>query len=39
VVWLLEHELRRPPTLLDLLSTDDPDERRRRLVLARSLRS
>ena len=39
VVWLLESELRRPVTLLDLLSTYDPDERRRRLLLARSLRS
>ena len=39
VVWLLEHELGRTPTLLDLLSTDDPDERRRRLRLARSLRT
>jgi hypothetical protein len=39
VVWRLERELRRPITLVDLLSTDDPDERRRRLRLARSLRS
>jgi hypothetical protein len=39
IVWLLERELRRPPTLLDLLSTDDPYERRRRLRLARCLRS
>jgi hypothetical protein len=39
IVWRLEHELRRPVTLLDLLSTDDPDERRRRLLLARSLRN
>jgi hypothetical protein len=38
-VWVLERELRRPVTLLDLLSTDDPDERKRRLLLARSLRS
>jgi hypothetical protein len=38
IVWVLERELLRPPTLLDLLSTNDPDERRRRLLLARSLR-
>jgi hypothetical protein len=35
----LEHELGRPPTLLDLLSTDDPAERTRRHMLARSLRT
>jgi hypothetical protein len=38
IVWQLEHELHRPVTLLDLLSTDDPDERKRRLQLARCLR-
>ena len=39
VVWRLERELGRPVTMLDLLATDDPDERRRRLLLARNLRS
>ena len=37
-VSLLERQLRRPVTVLDLLSSGDPAERARRLRLARSLR-
>jgi hypothetical protein len=35
----LERQLGRPVTMLDLLSTDDPAERKRRLLLAQRLRS
>jgi hypothetical protein len=38
IVWLLEHELRRPVTLLDLLSGADPAEQARRTRLVRALR-
>ncbi|MGZ4334982.1 MAG: hypothetical protein ACXVRJ_12035 [Gaiellaceae bacterium] len=34
----LEHELRRPVTLLDLLSGGDPAEHARRVRLVRALR-
>jgi hypothetical protein len=37
-VWTLERELRRPVTVLDLLSSGDPPERARVLRLVRSLR-
>jgi len=39
LVWVLEHELRRPVTLVDLLSGADPAERARRLRLVQALRS
>lgn len=38
VVWLLERELRRPVTLLDLLSGAEPAEQARRRRLVRVLR-
>jgi hypothetical protein len=38
LVWLVEHELRRPVTLVDLLSGADPAEQERRLRLVRALR-
>ena len=38
VVWLLEHELRRPVTLRDLLSGADAAEQARRMRLVRALR-
>jgi hypothetical protein len=38
IVWVLERELRRPVTLLDLLSELDPAERARRMGLVRALR-
>lgn len=38
LVWLLEKELGRPVTLLDLLSGADPAEQTRRLRLVRALR-
>jgi hypothetical protein len=38
IVWLLEDELRRPVTLLDLLSDADPAEQARRMRLVRALR-
>jgi len=38
LVWRLERELRRPVTLVDLLSGADPAEQERRLGLARALR-
>ena len=38
VVWQLEHELRRPVTLVDLLSGADPVEQARRMRLVRALR-
>ena len=38
LVWRLEHELRRPVTLLDLLSGADPPEQARRMQLVRALR-
>lgn len=38
LVWLLERELRRPVTLLDVLSETDPAEQARRLRLVRALR-
>lgn len=38
VVWLLERELRRPVTLLDLVSDTDSPERVRRMRLVRALR-
>jgi hypothetical protein len=37
-VWQLEHELRRPVTLLDLLSGADRAEQARRMRLVRALR-
>jgi hypothetical protein len=39
VVWLLERELRRPVTLLDLVSNTDPPEQERRMRLVRALRA
>ena len=38
-VWTLERELRRPVTVLDVLSSRDPSERARLLRLVRSLRN
>jgi hypothetical protein len=38
LVWLLEQELRRPVTLVDLLSGADPAEHARRVRLVRALR-
>jgi hypothetical protein len=38
-VWMLERELKRPVTVLDMLSSCDPSERARLVRLVRSLRS
>jgi hypothetical protein len=38
VVWRLEEELRRPVTLVDLISSAGPQERARRMRLVRALR-
>jgi hypothetical protein len=37
-VWRLERELRRPVTVLDVLSTGEPAEQAGRLRLVRALR-